>query len=95
MFISPLFQRLNYVQRFPLNSSVKLAQKDIDARWTKKHGTSHYGYQNYVSSNVGCKFIRRYAVTDASVYDSQVLGGFSMRIMAAMGSGRIVRISPC
>jgi IS5 family transposase len=52
----------------------KLAQKDIDARWTKKNGTSHYGYKNHVSSDVGFKFIRRYAVTDASVHDSQVLG---------------------
>lgn len=52
----------------------KLAQKDVDARWTKKQGTSHYGYKNHVSSDVGFKFIRRYAVTDASVHDSQVLG---------------------
>jgi len=52
----------------------KLAQKDIDARWTKKHGTSHYGYKNHISSDVGFKLIRRYTVTDASVHDSQVLG---------------------
>jgi hypothetical protein len=26
----------------------KLAQKDVDARWTKKHGKSHYGYKNHV-----------------------------------------------
>ncbi len=52
----------------------KLAQKDVDARWTKKYGTSHYGYKNHISSDVGFKFICRYAVTDASVHDSQVLG---------------------
>ena len=52
----------------------KLAQKEIDARWTKKHGISHYGYKNHLSSDVGFKFIRRYTVTDASVHDSQVLG---------------------
>ena len=52
----------------------KLAQKDVDARWTKKHGMSYYGYKNHISSDVGFKFIRRYTVTDASVHDSQVLG---------------------
>lgn len=52
----------------------KLAQKDVDARWTKKNGVSHYGYKNHVSSDVGFKFIRRYTVTDASVHDSQALG---------------------
>lgn len=52
----------------------KLAQKDVDARWTKKHGVSHYGYKNHISSDVGFKFIRRYTVTDASVHDSKVLG---------------------
>ena len=31
-------------------------------------------YKNHISSDVGFKFIRRYAVTDASVHDSQVLG---------------------
>jgi IS5 family transposase len=52
----------------------KRAQKDVDARWTKKNGVSHYGYKNHVSSDVGFKFIRRYTVTDASVHDSQALG---------------------
>lgn len=52
----------------------KLAQKDVDARWTKKNGVSHYGYKNHVSSDVGFGFIRRYSVTDAAVHDSQVLG---------------------
>jgi hypothetical protein len=26
----------------------KRMQKDVDARWTKKHGKSHYGYKNHV-----------------------------------------------
>lgn len=52
----------------------KFAQKDVDARWTKKHGMSYYGYKNHISSDVSFKFIRRYTVTDASVHDSQVLG---------------------
>ena len=52
----------------------KLAQKDVDARWTKKNGVSHYGYKNHVNTDVGYGFIRRYVVTDAAVHDSRVLG---------------------
>ncbi|MEA5464903.1 IS5 family transposase [Leptothoe sp. PORK10 BA2] len=52
----------------------KLAQKDVDARWTKKNGTSHYGYKNHINRDAGHGFIRRYAVTEASVHDSKVLG---------------------
>jgi len=47
-------------------------QKDEDARWTKKHGKSYYGYKNHISIDKEHKLIRRYAVTDASVHDSQV-----------------------
>jgi len=47
-------------------------QKDEDARWTKKHGKSHYGYKNHINIDKEHKLIRRYAVTDASVHDSQV-----------------------
>jgi IS5 family transposase len=47
-------------------------QKDEDARWTKKHGKSHYGYKNHINIDKEYKLIRRYAVTDASVHDSQV-----------------------
>jgi IS5 family transposase len=52
----------------------KLAQKDVDARWTKKNGVSYFGYKDHISTDVHYGFIRRYAVTDASVHDSQVLG---------------------
>jgi transposase, IS5 family len=47
-------------------------QKDEDARWTKKHGKSHYGYKNHINIDKEHKLIQRYAVTDASVHDSQV-----------------------
>ncbi len=50
----------------------KKRQKDLDARWTKKHGKNHYGYKNHVNVDKESKLIRRYAVTDASVHDSQV-----------------------
>jgi IS5 family transposase len=51
----------------------KRRQKDTQARWTKKHGTSHYGYKNHVNVDKKHKLIRQYAVTDAAVHDSQVL----------------------
>ena len=50
----------------------KKRQKDVDARWTKKNGTTYYGYKNHVSIDVEHKFIRGYEVTDAAVHDSQV-----------------------
>jgi IS5 family transposase len=50
------------------------AQQDIDARWTKKNNGSHFGYKDHISIAVGFGFIRRYAVTDAAVHDSQVWG---------------------
>lgn len=51
----------------------KLAQKDVDARWAKKTGEVHYGYKNHVKCNARTKLIEHYAVTDASVHDSQPL----------------------
>jgi IS5 family transposase len=50
----------------------KRAQKDTDARWTKKHGKSHYGYKNHVNVDRRHKLVRRYQATPASVHDSQV-----------------------
>jgi IS5 family transposase len=51
----------------------KQRQKDTEARWTKKHGESHYGYKNHVNVDKKHKLIRQYTVTDAAVHDSQVL----------------------
>src|ERR1700680_723261 len=51
----------------------KNAQKDKDARWTKKHDHSFYGYKNHIGIDRMHKLIRRYAETDASVHDSQKL----------------------
>ncbi len=55
------------------NQPAKRSQKDTDARWTKKHGKSHYGYKNHVNVDRRHKLVRRYRVTDAAVHDSQVL----------------------
>ena len=65
----------------------KRRQKDVEARWTKKHGKSHYGYKIGLknlaykcppgpwSVNVDRrhKLVRRYHVSDAAEHDSQVL----------------------
>src|SRR5713101_3708021 len=53
----------------------KNRQKDKDARWTKKHGKSFYGYKNHVNADAMHKLIRQYDVTDASVHDSQKFDG--------------------
>jgi IS5 family transposase len=55
-------------------NSHKLAQKDTDARWTKKNNVSFYGYKNHIKADTKTKLIKEYAVTDASVHDSQVIG---------------------
>src|SRR6478672_5225481 len=51
----------------------KNAQKDKDARWTKKNDASFYGYKNHLGVDKAHKLIRRYTETDASVHDSQKL----------------------
>lgn len=52
----------------------KKSHKDTDARWTKKYNETFYGYKNHTKVDEKSKFIDKYAVTDASVHDSQVLG---------------------
>ena len=51
----------------------KNRQKDKDARWTKKHGQSHFGYKNHISIDRKYKLVRRYVISTASVHDSQRL----------------------
>jgi len=51
----------------------KLAQKDLDACWTKKRGETYYGYKNHVNVDEKSKLIRDYTVTDAAVHDSVVM----------------------
>ena len=51
----------------------KRRQKDVEARWTKKHGKNHYGYKNHVNADHEHKLIRSFAVTPANVHDSQLL----------------------
>jgi transposase, IS5 family len=51
----------------------KIAQKDVNARWTKKNDETHYGYKNHVKADKDSKLIVKYEVTSAEVHDSQAL----------------------
>ena len=51
----------------------QFCQKDTDARWTKKHGKSHYGYKNHINVDRRHKLVRCCKVTDAAVHDSQTI----------------------
>ena len=53
-------------------SEVKRRQKDVEARWTKKHERKYYGYKNHISVDRERKLIRQWSATSASVHDSQV-----------------------
>lgn len=54
-------------------SKHKLAQKDTDARWTKKGDEVHFGYKDHIKADAESKIIINYEVTDASVHDSQTI----------------------
>jgi IS5 family transposase len=51
----------------------KLAQKDVDARWTKKNDEKYFGYKNHIKCDADSKMIVEWRVTDASVHDSQMI----------------------
>jgi IS5 family transposase len=51
----------------------KLSQKDLDAQWAKKNQETYFGYKNHVRADAESVFITDFAVTDASVHDSQPL----------------------
>lgn len=58
-----------------IENPAKLAQKDTDARWTKKNSINYFGYKNHVKADEKSKLIVSYTVTDASVHDSQEIVG--------------------
>ena len=55
------------------NKPAKRSQKDLDARWMKKRGKSHYGYKNHVNVDRKHKLVRRWHVSDAAQHDSQAV----------------------
>ena len=52
-------------------SKAKVAQKDVDAQWTKKNDEKHFGYKNHVSMDEKSKLIDTYTTTAANVHDSR------------------------
>ena len=62
----------------------KVRQKDRDARWTKKHSRSFFGYKNHVNADAKHKLIRHYAVTDASCTTARSWMGCWTRATPAM-----------
>ena len=55
------------------------SQKDSDARWTKKHGKSYYGYKNHVNVDRQHKLVRRYHVSKAELHDNQAVDHLLMQ----------------
>ena len=73
----------------------KNAQKDKDARWTKKNDASFYGYKNHLGVDKAHKLIRKWDATDAAVHDSQKLDHVSISSTPARGSGRTAPTARC
>jgi IS5 family transposase len=48
----------------------KRRQKDMDARWTKKHGKSYFGYKVSVNADKRYKLVRKIKVSTASEHDT-------------------------
>ena len=60
----PLFSKFNHILDQE-GFTAKQGQKDTDARWTKKHGRSFFGYKNHINVDVKFKLIRNFSVTSA------------------------------
>ena len=58
------------------NEPHKMAQKDTDARWTKKGNETHFGYKDHVKVDADSKLVTDYAVTPANVHDSNEFEAF-------------------
>ena len=54
----------------------KMAQKDVDDRWTKKRDETHYGYKDHVKMDADSKLILDYVATPANVHDSNEFEDF-------------------
>ncbi len=71
-------------------AKAKRRQKDTEARWTKKNDEKHYGYKNHINADQDHKLIQSYAVTPASVHDSQVFDELLDQSEAPDGNKRAV-----
>jgi IS5 family transposase len=52
----------------------KCAQKDVDAKWTKKGDRTYFGRKNHVKVCRKTKLIKKWKTTAANAHDSQVYG---------------------
>jgi hypothetical protein len=50
----------------------KRAQKDVDAKWTRKHCKNYFGYELHASIDKRHKLVRTVIITNATVSDSVV-----------------------
>jgi len=66
-------EAINSGQRPEGLSDKQLAHIDQDARWTKKHGKSFYGYKVHANVDAKHKLIQRIKVTPANVDDGNTL----------------------
>jgi IS5 family transposase len=55
--------------------AAKLAQKDTDARWTKKGNETFYGYKDHIKADKETKLIVEFSVTSANVHDINAFEG--------------------
>ena len=53
----------------------KLAQKDLEARWTRKRDVNYYGYKNSIVGGNTDNFVHDYVVAPANSHDSQIIPG--------------------
>ena len=51
----------------------RLAHKDLDARWTKQHAQTHYGYKDHLVADLTSKLSVRAVVPAASEHDRQAV----------------------
>lgn len=61
---------LSFAKEDKRGNKSKLAQKDTDARWTKKNDERHYGYKDHINADDKTKIITKYTVTSAAPHDS-------------------------
>ncbi|MGG1951131.1 IS5 family transposase [Ralstonia solanacearum] len=54
-------------------SAKRMAHTDQDARWTKKHGKSFYGYKLHANVDARYKLVRRLKISAANIDDGQTL----------------------
>ncbi|MGY9048606.1 MAG: transposase, partial [Rhodobacterales bacterium] len=69
----------------------KRSQKDVDARWTRKHGNSHYGYKNHINADRMHKLVRRYHVSDAAQHPSHGLQAKHCRAVDSHAGQHLLR----